>query len=111
VRLGATGLIEWEVIGVVGDVQIVALDATAPPAVYLSHLQAPDNRMTLVMRTGIGCRVTHQSAPVDRETLDPGVPVYAVTRLDRQLSESKAIFQRPLSDASVWCLCGCGASR
>jgi len=27
----ATGLIEWEVIGVVGDVQIVALDATAPP--------------------------------------------------------------------------------
>jgi ABC-type antimicrobial peptide transport system permease subunit len=26
--------------------------------------------------------------------LDPGIPVYAVTRLDRQLSESKAIFTR-----------------
>src|SRR5436190_1819156 len=94
VRLGATALIEWEVIGVVGDVQVVALDATALPAVYWSHLQAPDNRMTLVMRTGIGvASLTGQLRSIVK-TLDPGIPVYGVTRLHRQLSESKAIFTR-----------------
>ena len=94
VRLGATDRTEWEIVGVVGDVQVVALDADAPPAVYLSHLQAPDNRMTLVLRTGIDVHAVANQLRAIVKTLDPGVPVYGVTKLDRQLRESKAIFRR-----------------
>ena len=94
IRLGATDGTAWEVVGVVGDVQVVALDANSPPAIYLSHLQAADNRMTLVLRTGIDApAVTNQLRAIVK-TLDPGVPVYSVSRLDQQLSESKAIFSR-----------------
>ncbi len=53
-RLATTGQAEWQVVGVVGDVQVAALDADSPPVVYLSHLQMPENRMTLVLRTEMG---------------------------------------------------------
>ncbi|HYU28145.1 MAG TPA: ADOP family duplicated permease [Gemmatimonadales bacterium] len=94
VRLAVTDHTEWEVVGVVGDVQVVALDATSPPAVYLSHLQAPENRMTLVLRTGMEVPSVANQVRAIVKTLDPGIPVYAVNRLDQQLSESRAIFSR-----------------
>ena len=94
VRLGATDRTEWEIVGVVGDVQVVALDADSPPTVYLSHLQLPDNRMTLVLRTGIDVQSVANQLGTIVKTLDPGVPVYGITRLDQQLRESRAIFSR-----------------
>jgi putative ABC transport system permease protein len=94
VRLAATDRTEWEVVGVVGDVQVVALDADSPPVVYLSHLQAADNRMTLVLRTRIDAPSVANQLRAIVKTLDPGVPVYAVSRLDQQLGESQAIFSR-----------------
>ena len=94
VRLGATDHTAWEIVGVVGDVQVVALDADSPPAVYLSHLQVPDNRMTLVLRTRVDVPAVANQLRAIVKTLDPGVPVYAVTRLDQQLRESKAVFSR-----------------
>ena len=93
-RLAATGQVEWQVVGVVGDVQVAALDADSPPVIYLSHLQAAENRMTLVLRTEMGVASTASQVRAIVKTLDAGVPVYAVTTLDRQLSESKAVFSR-----------------
>jgi hypothetical protein len=93
-RLAGTGDTSWRVIGVVGDVQVAALDADLPPVVYLSHLQADENRMTLVLRTtSTVASITNQLQAIVR-SLDPAVPVYSAARLDRQLSESKAIFSR-----------------
>jgi ABC-type antimicrobial peptide transport system permease subunit len=93
-RLSATGETEWEIIGVVADVQVAALDADAPPVVYLSHLQAAENRMTLVMRTtGAVASIAGQLRTIVKR-LDPAVPLYSAVRLDHQLSESKAIFSR-----------------
>src|SRR5438093_5961588 len=93
-RLAATGQAEWEVVGVVGDAQVAALDADSPPVVYLSHLQAAENRMTLVLRTELGVApVTNQIRGIVK-TLDAGIPVYAVSTLDQQLSGSKAVFIR-----------------
>jgi len=94
VRLAVTDHTEWEVVGVVGDVQVVALDATSPPAVYLSHLQAPENRMTLVLRTGMEVPSVANQVRAIVKALDPGIPVYAVNKLDQQLGESRAIFSR-----------------
>jgi putative ABC transport system permease protein len=94
VRLAATGRTEWQVVGVVGDVQVAPLDADSPPVVYLFHLQTAENRMTLVLRTEMGVAAAATQVRAIVKSLDPGVPVYAVTTLDRQLSESKAVFSR-----------------
>ena len=93
-RLATTGQAEWQVVGVVGDVQVAALDADSPPVVYLSHLQMPENRMTLVLRTEMGVASVASQVRAIAKSLDAGVPVYAVTTLDQQLSESKAVFTR-----------------
>lgn len=93
-RLARTGNAAWDVIGVVGDVQAAALDADSPPVVYLSHLQAAENRLTLVVRGELevgGLAGQLRSIVTD---LDDGVPVYAVSRLDQQLSASRAVFSR-----------------
>src|SRR5438094_3290523 len=50
-RLAATGGTVWEVVGVVGDVQVAALDTDSPPVIYLTHLQTAENRMNPVLRT------------------------------------------------------------
>ncbi len=93
-RLAATGQTEWQVAGVVGDVQVAALDVESPPTIYLSHLQAAENRMTLVLRTEIGVASVASRVREIVKSLDAGVPVYAVTTLDQQLSESNAVFTR-----------------
>jgi predicted permease len=93
-RLARTGKTEWEVVGVVADVQVAALDADSPPVIYLTHLQAQENRMTPVLRTESGvASVANQLRAIAR-TLDSGVPVYSVTTLYQQLGESKAVFSR-----------------
>ena len=94
VRLAATGQAEWEVVGVVGEVQVATLDADSPPVVYLSHLQAADNRMTLVLRTELGVASIANQVRAIVKTLDAGVPVYAVTTLAQQMNDSKAVFSR-----------------
>src|SRR2546430_15282271 len=93
-RLATTGQAEWQVVGVVGDVQVAALDADSPPVVYLSHLQMPENRMTLVLRTRIAVAAVASQLRAIVKSLDAGVPVYAVTTLDQQLRESRAVFSR-----------------
>src|SRR5205823_2120039 len=93
-RLAATGQAEWEVVGVVGDAQVASLDADSPPVVYLSHLQAAENRMTLVLRTELGVASVANQIRVIVKTLDAGIHVYAVTTLDQQMSDAKAVFSR-----------------
>jgi putative ABC transport system permease protein len=93
-RLAATGRAEWEVVGVVGDVQVAALDAASPPVIYLSHLQTSENRMMLVLRTQVGVASVADQVRAIVRTLDAGVPVYSVTTLHQSMSESKAVFSR-----------------
>jgi hypothetical protein len=87
---------EWEVIGEVADVPVGGFDAESPPVIYLSHLQQAENRLTLVMRTE---RSVASVAPELRAIVaeqDPGVPVYAVTTLEQQMQDSRAVLTRRL---------------
>jgi len=93
-RLAATGGTIWEVVGVVGDVQVAALDVDSPPVIYLTHLQAAENRMNPVLRTASGVAPVANELRAIVRTLDAGVPVYSVTTLQQQLGESKAVFSR-----------------
>jgi putative ABC transport system permease protein len=93
-RFARTGAAEWEVVGVVGDVQVAALDADSPPVIYLSHLQAAENRLMVVMRADVGvAAAAHQLRSIVTD-LDAGVPVYAAARLDQQFGSSRAVFSR-----------------
>ena len=93
-RLAATGGTVWEVVGVVGDVQVAALDTDSPPVIYLTHLQTAENRMNPVLRTESGVASVANELRAIVRTLDAGVPVYSVTTLHQQLGESKAVFSR-----------------
>src|SRR6266545_2721035 len=93
-RLARTGQTQWEVVGVVGDVQVAALDADSPPVIYLTHLQAAENRMTPVVRTESGAASFANQLRAIVRSLDAGVPVYSVTTLHQQLGESNAVFSR-----------------
>lgn len=94
--LAGVGDYEWEVIGVAGDVPVSGFDVEPPPVIYLSHLQRAENRLTLVMRAE---RRDAALAPALRSIVaeqDPGVPVYAVTTLERQMQDSRAVLTRRL---------------
>jgi hypothetical protein len=93
-RLARTGETEWEVVGVVGDVQVAALDADSPPVIYVSHLQATENRLMVVMRADIAVAAAATQLRSIVADLDAGVPVYAVARLDQQFGSSRAVFSR-----------------
>lgn len=98
----------WEIVGVVGDVKTGRLDAPAPPTVYYPHLQAPDNRLSLVVRVtcgpaaGIAARTGQPCEPASLAgvirsavaAVDPAVPVYAVTTMEEQVTRSTAVFAR-----------------
>ncbi|HEY2376039.1 MAG TPA: ADOP family duplicated permease [Gemmatimonadaceae bacterium] len=94
VRLAGAGDSTWEVVGIVGDVQVTALDIDAPPTVYLTHLQWPENRMTLVLRTSVGAASIGTQLRAIVKNIDSDVPVYAVTTIAEQLSQSRAVFSR-----------------
>lgn len=95
-RLATTGDTEWDVVGVVGDVQTSPLDVDSPPVVYLSHLQRAENRMGLVVRTKTGAASVANELRAIVKNLDPGVPLYGVATLGEQLRESRAVFSRRL---------------
>ena len=93
-RLEGNGDAPWEIIGVVDDVQVGALDAETPPVVYLSHLQRAENRLVLVLRTeNPATSVASQLRDVVK-AMDGGVPVYAVSTIERQMRDSRALFSR-----------------
>jgi predicted permease len=105
-QFARTGKRAWQVIGVVNDIQVAAWDADTPPVAYFPHLQAPDNRMTLVFRTSLPLASVAANMRAIVAKLDPGVPVYGVTTLSQQMSNSRAVFQRrfPLVLSGVFAL-------
>jgi predicted permease len=93
-KLALTGDIAWEVIGVIGDVQVADLDADSPPVIYVSHTQNAENRMSLVLRTGTAVGPIANEVRAIVKDMDADIPVYAVSTLHQQMSESRAVFSR-----------------
>jgi len=84
----------WEVVGVVGDVKTGRLDTPAPPTIYYSHLQAPQNRMTLVLRTAGDPASLRAAVRAAVRTLDPELPVYQLQSMEQVVADSPAVFAR-----------------
>jgi putative ABC transport system permease protein len=91
----------WEVVGVVGDVHITALDAESPPVAYVSHLQLAENRMSIVARARVPLAEPLRAIV---RSMDAQLAVYAVGTLEQQMRDSRAVFQRrfPLTLVGVF---------
>jgi predicted permease len=71
----------WTVVGVVGDIRDVRVDATPDPTLYLPHASVPLNGMTAVVRSTLGA--TSIAAPIRDaiHEMDPNLPVPEVRTL------------------------------
>jgi putative ABC transport system permease protein len=80
-----------EIVGVVGDVKQMGLDAGTDAEMYEPYLQAPWNALTLVVRTNnaepknLAAAVTHEVHAVDKDQ-----PVSNIKPMDEIVSESVA---------------------
>ena len=79
-----------EVIGVVGSIKQMALDAQTRPAMYMPHAQAANNRLTVLVRTtgeplAMAAAVREQVRAIDKD-----VPVTHVQTMETVLGASVA---------------------
>lgn len=79
------------VVGVVGDVRDVEVEAEPAPMLYIPHNQLPMPGMTLVVRTTGGAEEV--AAAVRREiwAVDPGLPIPTVELLRERRSDATAV--------------------
>jgi putative ABC transport system permease protein len=86
-RIGPTDL---EIVGVVGTVKQAALDKQANPTLYLSMLQVPEPRMSLVVRTAVDPTTMISTLKGAVYAVDPDQPVYRVRTMEQALKEMMA---------------------
>lgn len=84
----------WQVVGVVGDVKTGALDAAPPPTIYYSHLQAAENRFTLVIRSRSDRRTLARAVRAQVRAMDPSLPVYQVATMADVVSDARPALVR-----------------
>jgi predicted permease len=84
----------WEVIGVVADVKTARLDEPATPTVYMTHLQAAENRMSLAAIVSGDPLALATTIRREVSSIDPALPVYQVATMEQQVADSPAVFTR-----------------
>lgn len=88
-RLRSGAELEFEIVGVVGNIQHFALDAEPPPAMYLSNHQFPSRRLAFTLRT-LGDPLSAAGSVRN-----------ALTELDPKLAPSRLQTMEGLVDNSV----------
>jgi len=83
----------WRIVGVVGNEQFEELGRAMPPVVYFPYTQTPDGSFSIVARA---TTPESLSQPIRRRLaeIDAGIPVYALTTMDRIVSESDPVYRR-----------------
>ena len=89
-RLKFGGARVWEIVGIVGDVKHSGLDKQATPAVFLSYLQSPEMRMSLVVRTA-GDPATMIRAVKDQVyAVDKDQAMYKIRTMEQVVADSQS---------------------
>ena len=84
----------WEIVGVVGDEQLAALDQAIRPVVYFPFGQVTNGDITLVVRTAGDPASLVPAVRSAAAAVDPAVPVYAAETMARVIADSAAVFRR-----------------
>jgi predicted permease len=79
-----------EIVGVVGNVTMQALDLGVREAIYLNHLQAAGNNMTFVFRTTAEPGLVLEKARQIVVQVDPDQPAFGMTTMDGVVATSVA---------------------
>jgi putative ABC transport system permease protein len=75
VSIGRAGGTTYEIIGVVGDIRMTALESAAGPAVYVPHTQLAIGLMTFVVRTDLEPASLVNGVAAAVRGLDPELPL------------------------------------
>jgi putative ABC transport system permease protein len=89
-RLRFGGNRAWEIVGIVGDVKHSGLDKQATPAVFLSYLQTPEARMSLVVRTASDPESMIRAVKDQVYAVDKDQPMYKIRTMDQVVAESQS---------------------
>jgi predicted permease len=80
--------VPFEVVGVVGDVRHLRLDAPVVPEIYVGYAQRPYDDMVLVVRSRAGVAQLAPRLRAEVARLDPDLPVFNVRTMRRVMRES-----------------------
>jgi putative ABC transport system permease protein len=90
VSIGRPGGMEVEIVGVVGDITMVALDADINPAVYMPHTQLSIGLMTFVVRGDVEPTSLTSSVARAVRTEDPNLPLADVATMEQVVGNTLA---------------------
>ena len=80
----------YEIVGVVGDIKLAALDGEIRPTVYLPHTQIAFGLMTLVARTEMDPMSLARSVAAEVHAIDPTLPVADVQTMEDVVDDTLA---------------------
>ena len=80
----------WQVVGIVGDVKHSGLDKQATPAVFVSYLQSPEMRMSLVARTAGDPMSMIRAVKNQVYAVDKDQPMYKIRSMDQVVADSQS---------------------
>jgi putative ABC transport system permease protein len=90
IAVGARGPSDVSVIGVVSDVKTTRLDETESLSLYYSALQFPSSNMNLLIRHDGNSREVASAVRSIVASIDSGIPIDAITDLDRLVADTIA---------------------
>ena len=91
-----------EIVGLVSDVRVTSLDSQAVPVIYAPHAQNAFGTMRMVLRTRSESLQMTPAIRAQLQSLDAGLPLYAVQSLHQIVAQSIAGRQVPALLLSVF---------
>jgi putative ABC transport system permease protein len=84
----------WEIIGVVGDENVVGLDSTPTPVVYFSYLQDANSNFSLLVRTSVDPESLASGLRSELRAIDPDIPLFGERSMEQLIAGSTYTFIR-----------------
>jgi putative ABC transport system permease protein len=89
-RLRAGPWVDWEIVGLVGDLRDDGLDVSASPHVYYPIYQTGIGELGIFLRGAFDPRSLKETVARTVQAVDPDLPVYGVRTMDELMSASLA---------------------
>ncbi len=83
-----SGVVEREIVGIVGDSRHDGMDSDPSPEFFLHHPQVPFGSMTFVTRTATDASMALGTVKSEIWKLNPQLPFYETTTMERLFSDS-----------------------